>query len=113
MTRRPLQTTTCAAEGCDGPVTPNERGRPRIFCSPACRPGGARTAAGHLAVEVDHEPTPEHARPTGRIWSVRLRRASHTVVVASELGRPSADHLAAQIDGLINPRRRAAGAAME
>jgi len=72
-----------------------------------------RRAGGGLVVEVDHEPTPDHARPRGRIWMVRLRRAGDTVVIASELGRPSADHLAGQISALLNPRRRAEGAAME
>ncbi len=105
---------TCAAADCDEPVARNEgRGRPRIYCSPGCRPGGVRRGVGGLVVEVDHEPTSDYGRPTGRIWRVQLRRAENTVVVASELGRPSADHLAGQIAGLLNPRRRAGGAAVE
>ncbi len=68
---------------------------------------------GRLVVEVDHEPVDDGARPAGRIWVVRLRRGPRQVVVASELGRPSADHLAHQIGDVISPRRRAKGAAME
>lgn len=106
-------TETCAASGCDQPVTRGGRGRPRIYCSPACRPGQPRPGAGPLVVEVDHEPTPDHTRPTGRIWLVRLRRSGHTVVIATELGRPSADHLANQIDALLKPHPPAQRAAMD
>ena len=44
---------------------------------------------------------------------MRMRRGRREVVVASELGRPSADHLAGQIADLIGPLRRAGGGAME
>ena len=47
---------------------------------------------------------PADERPTGRVWSVQLRRGTHTVVVATELGRPSAENLAAQIGALLNDR---------
>jgi hypothetical protein len=67
---------------------------------------------GRLTVEVDHEPVEEGARPVGRVWLVRLRRGGRQVVVAAELGRPSADHLANQIAALVSPKR-AKGAAME
>jgi hypothetical protein len=89
------------------------RGRRRIYCSPRCR---ARAVAvrGRLTVEVDHKPVDEDAaRPLGRVWFVRLRRGRHHVVVAAELGRPTADHLASQIADIISPRRGAEGAAME
>ena len=49
----------------------------------------------------------------GRVWLVRIRRGQREVVVASELGRPSAERLAGQIAELIGPLRRAKGAAME
>ncbi len=48
-----------------------------------------------------------------RVWLVRLRRGAREVTVASELGRPTADHLANQIAQLIDGRQRASGAAME
>jgi hypothetical protein len=66
-----------------------------------------------VIVEVDHTPTPDNERPTGRVWLVRMRRGTRTVVIAAELGRPSADHLAAQLNELLATRRRAKGAAME
>lgn len=103
----------CAAPGCDEPVVRGGRGRPRIYCSPGCRPGRLRQAGSALIVEVDHEPTPDDIRPTGRIWMVRLRRAHHTVVIATQLGRPSADHLAGKITKLLVGGRRAEGGAIE
>jgi hypothetical protein len=42
-----------------------------------------------------------------------MRRGNAEVVVATELGRPSADHLAGQIAELIGGRQRAQGGAME
>ena len=69
------------------------------------------TEGGRLVAEVDHEPVEDRARPAGQIWFVRLRRGRRQVVVASELGRPSADHLAKQIGEVIRPRRRAKGGA--
>jgi hypothetical protein len=66
-----------------------------------------------LSVEVDHEGDQAAGRPTGRVWLVRMRRGRNEVVVASELGRPSADHLAGQISQLIDRRRRAQGGAMK
>ncbi len=67
---------------------------------------------GRLTVEVDHDPVEDGARPAGRVWLVRLRRGSRQVVVATELGRPSADHLAEQIADVVSPKR-ARGAAMD
>jgi len=65
-------------------------------------------------VELDHEPTQqEEGRPAGRVWLVRLRRGARVVVVASELGRPSAEHLAGQIAAVVSSRRGTKGGAME
>ena len=119
MTAPKRQTITCAAPGCNRPVTRGGPGRPRIYCTPACRPNAtrptARTSAtqGALTVEVNHEPVPEDTRPTGRIWKVRLQRAGRTVDIATGLGRPSANHLATQIDALLNPRPQADGGAID
>ena len=113
MTAPKRATVTCAAPGCDGLVTRGGRGRPRIYCTPACRPNATRAAArrratpGVLTVEVDHEPVPDGTRPTGRIWNVQLQRADRTVTIATALGRPSADHLATQISELLHPRPQA------
>ena len=104
---RSTRATACAAEGCDRPVPRGQRGRPHIYCSPGCRPSRARHPGGTIVVEVDHEATPDDARPAGRIWIVRLRRNQRTVTIASELGRPSADHLATQIGALLNPHQQA------
>jgi hypothetical protein len=104
----------CHAPGCEAALAPQTgRGRRRIYCSPRCR-ARAVAAGGRLTVEVDHEPVDEDAwRPAGRVWFVRLRRGRRAVVVATELGRPTADHLASQIADVISPRRREDGAAME
>ena len=111
--RRPLR---CAAPGCHValPDYTGQRGRPRLYCSARCR-SASRGAARHttLSVEVDHADVDDATRPIGRVWLVRLRRGADEVTVASELGRPTADHLAGQIAQLIDGRQRAPGAAME
>jgi hypothetical protein len=92
-----IDVLTCAAPGCDEHVVRTGRGR----------------AGVHVVVEVDHQPTPDNERPTGRVWIVRLRRGTQSVVIAAELGRPSADLLAGQLNELLATRRRVKGAAME
>jgi hypothetical protein len=90
------------------------RGRPRLYCSDRCRSAGRGiTRHTNVSVEVDHTGGDDAGRPIGRVWLVRLRRGTQEVTVASELGRPTADHLAGQIAQLIGGRRRAPGAAME
>ena len=34
--------TRCARPGCPNPVLRNPRGRPRIYCTPACRTAATR-----------------------------------------------------------------------
>jgi hypothetical protein len=92
----------CAAPGCERPVPAQSgRGRRAIYCSPPCRPT-AQQYRHRLQVEIDHEVTEAGERPTGRVWSVKLCRGIRNVVVATELGRPSAEHLAAQISALLD-----------
>jgi len=106
--------STCIAPGCEEPLPfSTGRGRPRLYCSPRCRQAGGRVS-DTLVVEVDHEPHDEAVlRPLGRVWFVRVRRGQREVIVASELGRPSADHLAGQLTAVIAPRQRAAGGAID
>ena len=83
--------------------------------STAHRPAGPpRTANADrpphpLNVEIDHGSTSAKQRPAGRVWLVRLRRGDRTVIIATGLGRPSADHLAHQITQLLNPTPLAKG----
>jgi hypothetical protein len=97
----------CACPGCPNPVPRNTRGRPRLYCTPACRMAAHRShhpdRRAPLTVEVDHGSTSSRGRPTGHVWLVRLRRGSQQAVIAVGLGRPSAEHLAAQIRDVINP----------
>ncbi|MBA2472554.1 MAG: hypothetical protein H0V41_10075 [Pseudonocardiales bacterium] len=95
----------CARPGCLNPVPRNPRGRPRLYCTPACRTATHRHPDTHelLHVEVDHGSTSSRGRPTGQVWLVRLRRGPHHVVIAVGLGRPSAEHLARQIREVVNP----------
>jgi hypothetical protein len=44
---------------------------------------------------------------------VQLRRGKRSVVVANELGRPSAEHLAAQINGLLTVHPSTQGVAID
>jgi hypothetical protein len=107
------QPPVCAAPGCDNVLPAYAgRGRPRLYCSTGCR-GAMTLRPDVLIVEVDHEGDETAGRPTGRVWLVRMRRGTTTVVVATELGRPSADHLAGQISGLIGGRRWPSGGASE
>jgi hypothetical protein len=109
--------TTCAAPGCANPVTRRPRGRPAIYCSPACRSAAHRTdrrrANEPMAVEVDHGSTSAKARPAGRVWMVRLRRGERSVIVATGLGRPSADHLARQLTQLLGPSPKPGGGTID
>jgi hypothetical protein len=97
----------CARPDCPNPVPRNPRGRPRLYCTPACRMAAHRDrdpdARAPLTVEVDHGSTSSRGRPAGHVWLVRLRRGQHQVVVAVGLGRPSAEHLAAQVRDVIDP----------
>jgi len=99
--------TRCARPGCPQPVVRNPRGRPRLYCSPACRTGTYRqsqpAAREPLTVEVDHGSTSSRGRPAGHVWLVRLRRGPTQAVVAIGLGRPSAEHLAGQLRDVIDP----------
>ena len=103
--------TTCARSGCDNPLPAHRRGRRPIYCAPACRPSQARPGA--LSVEVDHPEASPDGRPAERVWTVRLRRAERSVVIADSLGWPSAHALATQLEDLLTPppRRRSAASA--
>jgi hypothetical protein len=103
----------CAAADCDNPMPPQSgRGRRAIYCSPACRPT-AQQHSHRLGVQIDHETTESGERPSGRVWSVALRRGTKSVVVATQLGRPSAEHLAAQISDLLTAHPSTQGVAID
>ena len=107
------QPKVCATRGCRELLPARSgRGRPRLYCSPRCRSISV-ARSGALRVEVDHDSDEGNGRPTGRVWLVRMCRGSDQVVIATELGRPSADHLAGQIAQLIGRGQRAQGGAME
>jgi hypothetical protein len=106
----------CRAPGCTNEVRQRHaRGRPTIYCSPACRPSSSATRrpARRLGVEIDYEPTEAPGRPTGRVWLVRLVSDTRSVEVASGLGRPSAEHLASQLSDLITRRQPVKGGGVE
>lgn len=97
----------CASPGCPNPVPRNPRGRPRLYCTPACRMAAHRhdqpDRTAPLTVEIDHGSTSSRGRPAGQVWLVRLRRGKQQAIIAVGLGRPSAEHLARQIREVINP----------
>ncbi len=108
--------TRCAAPGCTNIVVRGARGRPPVYCSPGCRAAAHRKRGGSaepLTVEVDHGSTSAKQRPAGRVWLVRLRRGDRAVIIATGLGRPSADHLAYQITQLLHPAALVKGGQME
>jgi len=98
---------SCARPGCRNPVPRNPRGRPRLYCTPACRAAAHRyhhpDARQPLHIEVDHGSSSSRGRPAGHIWLVRLRRGDRQAIIAVGLGRPSAEHLARQIRDVITP----------
>lgn len=100
----------CAREGCDEVVVRKPRGRPARYCSPSCRPGAPRARRPPVFVEVDHPDTSPDGRPAGRVWTVTLRRGPQAVVIADDLGWPSAHALARQLEDLLGPVPRRGGA---
>jgi hypothetical protein len=104
--------TTCASAGCDNAVIrrPGRRGRPPIYCSPACRPSRAGNAGrNQISVEVDQQ---DDDGP-GRSWVVTLRRGQRRVVVGRDLGRFSATALSSELRKLLHPRSPQEGDAIE
>ncbi len=104
---------TCASAGCDNPVLrrPGQRGRPPIYCSPACRPSRTGGPGGPISVEVDHDDGDGDS--SGRCWVVRLRRGARSVVVGRDLGRFGASLLSGELRGLLHPRTRQEGDTIE
>jgi len=84
--------------------------RPSTAARHAGRPS---RSASRINVEVDHVPTNDGARPGGRVWPVTLRGGPRLVVVATELGRRSADNRANQISDLLNDLSRTQGVAID
>ncbi len=95
---------TCAAAGCANPVPATPRGRPARYCSPACRPSRQRRPS--VTIELDHPTASPDGRPPERVWAVQLRRGEHVVVIAEDLGWPTATALARQLEDLLQPRRQ-------
>ncbi|MGH9046471.1 MAG: hypothetical protein ACRDVW_04060 [Acidimicrobiales bacterium] len=108
------ETKICAAPECTKEVPERiGRGRPFTYCSPQCRPTPVKGHRQPLIVEIDHEPTEADERPLGRVWSVLLRRGPRHVVIAAELGRPSAENLAADISWLLGDLPVTTGGAID
>jgi hypothetical protein len=106
--------STCAREGCSNDVPlSTRRGRKPIYCSPACRPSAYRPRANRFTVEVDHPAIEDGSRPFGQVFFVRITSRSHSVVVASELSRPSADYLAKELSGLLTTDGRKKGGGVD
>lgn len=110
----------CAAPGCDRAVPRTDRrGRPAIYCCPGCRPTARRTTGpttgrtGLVSVEVANPETSPDGRPAGRVWTVRLRRDDRVVLIADDLGWPSANALALDLRELLHPTRHDTGAAID
>lgn len=91
----------CARDGCDNEVLrrPGQRGRPQVYCSPACRPSYSRSL---LTVEVEREESDDAEH--GRDWSVRLRRGERVLVVRDGIGRFSATAFAAELSEILTGR---------
>jgi hypothetical protein len=102
---------TCAASGCTDSVPRRPGpGRPALYCSPTCRTKHRRPK---ILVEVGHPETSPDGRPVQRVWTVRLRRGQRVVVIADDLGWPSANALAGQLDDLLRPGPQQRGGTIE
>lgn len=112
--RPPPPPHTCARPDCTNPVIrPRHRGRPPIYCSPECRTRTQRRPPNPpILIEVDHGSLTAQGRPAGRVWLVRISHGQQTVIVATGLGRTTADNLAAQITAVLRPRSTTKGAAI-
>ncbi|MGI8984749.1 MAG: hypothetical protein ACR2HM_09505 [Acidimicrobiales bacterium] len=66
-----------------------------------------------VLVEVDHPDASPDGRPPERVWIVRLRRGQQVVVIADDLGWPSAHALAGALGDLLHPGPRQKGRTME
>lgn len=102
----------CAAPGCDRPPRPSTgRGRPPIYCSDRCRSRAVRRPdRGPVLVEIVHPATARRQRPSGRVWTIRLRRGPETVTIAGDLGHASARNLADQIAKILGTSTQQGGA---
>ena len=101
----------CAAPGCTNLVSRRSGpGRPAVYCSPACRMNHRRPP---ILVEVNHPDVSPDGRGVERVWTVRLRRGQQVVVIADDLGWPSAHALAAQLDDLLRPGSQHKGGPIE
>jgi hypothetical protein len=101
----------CAAPDCTNPVPRRVGpGRPFRYCSPECRPSPRRPG---ILVEVDHPDESPDGRPVQRVWTVRLRRGRHVVVIADDLGWPSANALVGALNELLRPGSRQKGGSIE
>jgi hypothetical protein len=58
----------------------------------------ARRRQLSIVVELDHPELSPDGRPVTRVCTVRLRRGHHVVVIADNLGWPTANALACQLD---------------
>lgn len=104
-------TVACVAPGCANLVPRSPRaGRPAVYCSPECR---NKPRQPKLVVEIDHPDTSPDGRPVQRVWAVRLRRGQRVVVIANDLGWPSATALAAQLEDLLHHRPQQNGATID
>jgi hypothetical protein len=106
---------TCAAAGCERPVLrTNHTGRPAIYCSPACRPSRNRTPRrAQIVVDIEHPDTSPNGRPADRVWTVVLRRGEQRVTIADDLGWPTANALAQQLNRLLDTSPQPTGGAID
>jgi len=81
-----------------------------MYCSPDHRANHRRAG---ILVEVDHPETSPDGRPVERVWTVRLRRGQDIVVIANDLGWPSANALAGALDDLLRPSSRQRGGTID
>ena len=97
----------CAATGCNNPVRrhPGRIGRPPIYCCAACRPSASAERA-RITVEVSQHDIEDDVMASRYGWRVILRRGRHQVIIATAMGRFSADALATELRGFLGLSRQ-------
>ena len=66
-----------------------------------------------MVVEVEHPDVSPDGRPADRVWTVRLRKSDHVIVIADDLGWPTANALARELNDLLHNNPAQTGGAID
>src|SRR5947208_1892707 len=93
-------------------ATPTAARKPGCAAGPARRPS-RQPRSSTVYIEIDHPASSSDGRAVERLWTVRLRRGDRAVLIADNLGWPSANALAHELVDLLTPHAQNRGAAID